>query len=106
MENISPDTQVVLTDLTQSEYGLDPADIPNEAARMAHIAAITLRSLVKIDNIKAEPVGPCDESFGDYLLVASISQRDYRYDLALHKSKVQVATERKLLTIATELENI
>jgi hypothetical protein len=37
--------EAVLTELTQQEYGLDPADIPREAARMARLAAITARAL-------------------------------------------------------------
>jgi hypothetical protein len=101
MKEISPETQVVLNAI-KATYEVDELSYPTDE----QIAAAVLRALVKIDNIKAEPVGPCDESFGDYLLVASISQRDYRYDLALHKSKVQVATERKLLAIANQLENI
>jgi hypothetical protein len=41
----SPAAQAVLTELTQQEYGLDPADIPREAARMAQLGAITARAL-------------------------------------------------------------
>jgi hypothetical protein len=41
---LSPAAQVVLTELTQQEYGLDPADIPREAARMARLAATALRA--------------------------------------------------------------
>jgi hypothetical protein len=36
--------QAVLTELTQQEYGLDPADIPREAARMAQLAATAIRA--------------------------------------------------------------
>jgi hypothetical protein len=42
---LSPAAQAVLTELTQQEYGLDPADIPREAARMAQLGAITARAL-------------------------------------------------------------
>ena len=42
MAEISPAAQAVLTALTQQEYGLDPADIPNEAGRMACVAAAAL----------------------------------------------------------------
>jgi hypothetical protein len=101
MKDISSDTQMVL-DAIHATYEVDELSYPTDE----QIAAAVLRALVKIDNIKAEPLGPCDESFGDYFLVASISQRDYRYELALHKNKVQVSTERKLLAIANELENI
>jgi hypothetical protein len=44
MTEISPAAQAVLTALTQQEYGLDPADIPNEAGRMACVAAAALRA--------------------------------------------------------------
>ncbi len=44
MTNLSPAAQAVLTALTQQEYGLDPADIPNEAGRMACVAAAALRA--------------------------------------------------------------
>ena len=46
MTNLSPAAQAVLTALTQQEYGLDPADIPNEAGRMACVAAAALRAAV------------------------------------------------------------
>jgi hypothetical protein len=42
---LSPAAQAVLTELTQQEYGLGPADIPREAAYMAWQAAITARAL-------------------------------------------------------------
>jgi len=101
MKDISPDTQIVL-DAIRATYEVDELSYPTDE----QIAAAIIRALVKIDDIQAEPVGPCDESFGDYLWVDSISQRDYNYNLAIHKKKVQVATERKLLAIANELENI
>jgi hypothetical protein len=41
---LSPAAQAVLTELTQQEYGLDPADIPREAARMAALGATALRA--------------------------------------------------------------
>jgi hypothetical protein len=44
MTDLSPSAQAVLTALTQQEYGLDPADIPNEAGRMACVAATALRA--------------------------------------------------------------
>jgi len=45
MTELSPAAQAVLTAITQSEYRLDPSDIPNEAARMASIAADALEAL-------------------------------------------------------------
>ena len=44
--SLSPAAQAVLTALTQQEYDLDPADISNEAGRMACIAAAALRAAV------------------------------------------------------------
>ncbi len=44
MADLSPAAQAVLAALTQNEYGLDPADIPREAGRMAFIAAAALRA--------------------------------------------------------------
>ena len=45
---LSTAAQAVLTALTQQEYGLNPADIPNEAGRMACIAAAALRAAAYI----------------------------------------------------------
>ena len=45
MTDLSPAAQAVLEALTQQEYGLDPADIPNEAGRMACIATAALRAV-------------------------------------------------------------
>lgn len=44
MPELSPAAQSVLTAVTQSQYCLDPCDIPNEAAPMASIAAAALRA--------------------------------------------------------------
>jgi len=44
MPELSPAAQTVLTAVTQSAYCLDPSDIPNEAARMASIAADALKA--------------------------------------------------------------
>lgn len=52
MPEIAPDSYEqlandVLTEITQSEYASDPADIPNEAARLSHYAALALRAAAK-----------------------------------------------------------
>jgi len=44
MTPLSPAAQAVLTEITQQEYGLDPADIPLQACHMAYIAAAALRA--------------------------------------------------------------
>jgi hypothetical protein len=44
MADLSPAAQAVLAALTISEYGLDPADIPNEAQRMAYHASVAIRA--------------------------------------------------------------
>ncbi len=90
MKDISPDTQVVLTTLTQSEYGLDPADIPNEAFRMARIAAITLR--VAMDQLVPDEPHPGLSQFWD-------DEADQEWQNNQH-------FRRKLLAIVNELENI
>ena len=54
MTELSPAAQAVLTALTQQEYGLDPADISNEAGRMACIAAAALRAAADFLAYEAE----------------------------------------------------
>jgi hypothetical protein len=44
MTDLSPAAQAVISAATQAAYGLDPADVPNEAARMASIIAVALRA--------------------------------------------------------------
>jgi hypothetical protein len=44
-EPLSPAAQAVLAAVTQALYGLDPDDIPNEAARMASVIAPAIRTL-------------------------------------------------------------
>jgi hypothetical protein len=55
MTEISTAAQAVLTALTQQEYGLDPANIPNEAGRMACVAAAALRAAAKVIAPEAMP---------------------------------------------------
>jgi len=58
---LSPAAQAILTAVTQSQYCLDPSDIPNEAARMASIAAAALEALA--DQVVPEQVEPpCGET--------------------------------------------
>ena len=45
MADLSPAAQAVLAAITQQQYSLDPGDIPNEAGRMACIAAAALRAV-------------------------------------------------------------
>jgi hypothetical protein len=73
-----------------------------DAYKSGGLSAVLI-AIADLDEIKPEFIGPCDQSYGDYLQMKPISQRDFRYELALHKSKVQVAAEWRLLAIATEL---
>jgi hypothetical protein len=52
---LSPTAQAVVTAVIQSEYCLDPSDIPNEAARMASIAAAADTLEAAADQMTAEP---------------------------------------------------
>ena len=44
MTELSPAAQAILTAVTQSQYCLDPSDLPNGAARMASIVAAALQA--------------------------------------------------------------
>ncbi len=85
MNKLSPDAQAVLTALTQQEYSLDPDDIPNEAGRMASLAAASLRAAAD------QVVPPALEE----------EWRDRNQALPLTK---MVEIRLKLLAIADELE--
>jgi len=75
MTDLFPAAQAVLTALTQQEYDLDPADISNEAGRMACIAAAALRAA-------ADQVVPSSPAMSSSLMMV----------------------RHQLLTIAAELE--
>jgi len=92
MTEISPAAQAVLTALTQQEYGLDPADIPNEAGRMACVAAAALRAAADQVVPKSEP--PQRSDFSDLSV----------YQWAVDVHAYDDATRRKILAIAAELE--
>lgn len=89
MKVISP-AEELLTALTQREYGLDPADIPSEAGRMASIAAAALRAAV--DRLIPDEPHPGLSQFWD-------DEADREWQNNQH-------FRRKFLAIATELENI
>jgi hypothetical protein len=74
MTDLSPAAQAVISAATQAAYGLDPADVPNEAARMASIIAVALRAV-------ADQVAPVDRG-----------------------SRRQCNIRAELLAIATELK--
>ena len=90
MTNRFSAAQAVLTTLTQREYGLNPADIPNEASRMASIAAAALRAAV--DRLIPDEPHPELSQFWD-------NEADREWQNNQH-------FRRKFLAIATELENI
>ena len=56
---LSPTAEAVLAAITQQQYSLDPGDIPNEAGRMACIAAVALRAAV--DQVVPEDNTPGSE---------------------------------------------
>ena len=56
---LSPAAEAVLAAITQQQYSLDPGDIPNEAGRMACIAAVALRAAV--DQVVPEDNTPGSE---------------------------------------------
>ena len=59
---LSPAAQAVLAAITQQQYSLDPDDIPNEAGRMACIAAAALRAAA--DQVVPEDYPQFSESYG------------------------------------------
>ncbi len=60
-----------------------------------------LRALTELDGIKPEAVGPCDERFGS-LDTITMSERDYRYSIALAVKQAQVNTYRKLMSFVAD----
>lgn len=90
MADLSYAAQAVLTAITQDQYGLNPADVPNEAARFSSVAAAALRAAAK-------QLGPKSRVEPGYIFSASAIQQ-WHYEF-------QLEAERKLLAIATELEN-
>lgn len=91
MADLSPAAQAVLAALTQSEYELDPADIPNEAQRMAYHASVAIRALA-------------DQVVPDIDLFISVANDCLPRDIGAAKWSARYETRRELLAIATELE--
>jgi hypothetical protein len=87
MTSLSPAAQAVLTEITQQEYHLDPADIPLEACRMAYIASAVLR--VAADQVAPEPL----------MIVEGGRTYEEAWTATVHDD-----IRRQLLTIAAELE--
>jgi hypothetical protein len=83
---LSPAAQAVLTALTQQEYSLDPDDIPNEAGRMACLAAAALRAA-------ADQVAP-------EVYFAYTGHGDWDHGMEARNDAIREA----ILAIATELE--
>jgi len=94
MTPLSPDAQAVFN----AADGMEPRQY-----RGRTLAAV-LRAAAKLEDIKPGHIGPCDSSYGSYLVVRSFSERDFNYILAIEKNKIQVAAERKLFAIAAELD--
>jgi hypothetical protein len=87
---LSPAAQAVLTEITQQEYGLDPADIPLQACHMAYIAAAALRAAADqvVPHIEEPDWGACNYMKCDIELYTD------------HQRK-----RAQLLAIAAELED-
>jgi hypothetical protein len=62
-----------------------------------------LLAAAKLEDVEPGFIGPCDASYGSYLMVRSFSERDFNYILAIERNRAQVAAQRKILSIATEL---
>jgi len=72
MPELSPAAQAILTAVTQSQYCLDPSDIPNEAARMASIVADALEALADQSEAVHIVTGPGFSEFDVVLRVSDI----------------------------------
>lgn len=66
-------------------------------------AAAALRAAAKLEGIRPEPIGQCEERFGDPFRAERISERDFKLALAKATKQAQVNVERKILAIAAEL---
>ena len=73
---------------------------------MKQALASSIRTLAEFEDIKPVSVGPCDDTYGRWDRIETISQQDYNYEKALTIKKSQVSTYRKILSIADELENL
>ena len=93
MSDLSPAAEAVLAAITQQQYSLDPGDIPNEAGRMACIAAVALRAVA--DQVVPESEPPQRDSFSDRSV--------WQWAVDCHNH--DVGTRSKILAIAAELES-
>jgi hypothetical protein len=95
---LSPAAQAVL------DAVLDETAPLSEQHQTRADAAAALRAAAKLEDIEPVFIGPCDESYGSCLPVRLFTERDFNYSLALEKNRAQVAAQRKLLAIVTELD--
>jgi hypothetical protein len=98
MAELSPAAQAIMVAATNGNF-----NVVNDPVYKQCIAA-ALRAAAELNEVKPEVLGPCDETYGDYMRIESISQRDYIYNLAKANKKVKIAAYDKLLAIAAELE--
>jgi hypothetical protein len=92
MDDLSPAAQAVLAAVTQNQYGLDPADVPNEAARFSGVIAAVLRAAA--DQVVPEESAPKG-------MQASVRQFTHQEWRRYQRQEIRA----ELLAIATELEN-
>jgi hypothetical protein len=85
---------------------MTPLSPAAQAVLDAHKSGGLLAALLaaaKLEDVEPGFIGPCDASYGSYLMVRSFSERDFNYILAIERNRAQVAAQRKILSIAAEL---
>jgi hypothetical protein len=92
MTELSPAAQAVLTEITQQEYSLDPADIPIKAVRMAYIAAAALEAAA-------------DQVVPEVDLHVSVATDLLPKDIGAAKWSARHEARQQLLAIAAELRD-
>ena len=94
---LSPAAQAVLTELTQREYGLDPAHVPHLTTWLAELAGITARAL-------ADQVVPDESDLPPVPPVPPVPPEEAGCLVMSNRQWQRCRTRSKLLAIADELE--
>jgi hypothetical protein len=102
MTERSPAAEAVLAAFNERHELCGPFD--DDWAELCIAAA--LRAAAGLEGIRPEPVGECDERYGDPFRTERISEQDFKYKRALTKKQTQADAQRQLLAIAAELEGI
>ncbi len=84
----------------KAELIVEPTDDMREAL------ATAIRTLAETEDIVPVSIGPCDETYGRWDKIGTISQQDYNYKKALAIKNSQVSTYRKIHSIADELDKM